>query len=154
MTSYFDKCPQCGAIVAKGMTCPRCHYSESAPEGEPKPDVCDEYRRRVETHTRHYAIYMVMMIGLGFAGVINVVCWFLFMFRGSVLAFFVICFLFCAMGVLGYLIKKSKEFFPTEYTCPACDLRLDEMPLNGDYCPGCHIRLRGTPTAPESPQGA
>lgn len=140
--SMFNKCPNCGAMIVKDTTCPSCHHSENAPPVEDQIDVAAEYARRRQTHTTNYMIFMFMMFGLGLVGLILATCWFFTIFRGNLLAFVGVIFFSIVGAGLGYMLKISKTLFPTEFNCPACNIRLDEMPLNAGHCPGCGAKLR------------
>lgn len=140
--SMFSKCPQCGAMIVKDTACPTCHHSENGPPTEQQTNLIEEFARRQHTHTQNYTIYMVLMFALGIVGLLCAWCWYMAIFRGSVLAFVGIVIFTAAGGGIGYVLKISKTLLPTEFTCPACNIRLDEMPLNGDHCPGCSVKLR------------
>lgn len=140
--SMFSKCPQCGATIVKDTPCPDCRFQENAPPAEQQSNLIEEYASRRQKHTQNYTIFMVMMFALGLVGLLCAWCWFLMIFRGSVLAFVGIVIFTITMAVLGYMLKISKTLFPTEFTCPACNVRLDEMPLNEGHCPGCSVKLR------------
>lgn len=140
--SMFNKCPNCGAMIVKDTTCPSCHHSENAPPVEDQVNVIEEYARRRQTHTTNYTIFMVLMFALGLVGLILAYCWFMTIFRGRVDAFIGVIFFTIVAAGIGYVLKISKTLFPTEFTCPACNVRLDEMPLNDGHCPGCSAKLR------------
>jgi hypothetical protein len=139
--SLFGQCPSCGATIPKGTPCPSCHHAENAPPAEQQQSVMEEYARRKQTHTQNYTIFMVLMFVLGVVGLLSAYCWFRTIFRGDVLCFFFALILGAIGAGIGYVLKLSKKFLPTEYQCPACNIRLDEMPLNDGHCPGCSAKL-------------
>jgi len=139
--SLFSQCPNCGATIAKNTPCPSCHHAENAPPPEEQQSLVEEYARRRQLHTQNYTIFMLLMFGLGLVGLLSAFCWWRTIFYGDVLCFFLALLLGAIAFGIGYVLKMSKQFFPTEYHCPGCNVRLDEMPLNDGHCPGCSVRL-------------
>lgn len=148
--SLFSKCPNCGCTIPKNTPCPNCHHSENAPPAEEQQSLIAEYARRKQTHMQNYTIFMVLMFGLGLVGLLSAICWFRVIFRGDLLCF-VLAVLLGAIGAgIGYVLKMSSKLFPTEYACPGCNARIDEMPLNDGHCPSCSAKLvdRSVPSQP------
>ena len=144
MSSFLSKCQKCGAMIAKGGTCPECRWSEKGEAeggGAASEEMIEEYQRRKGTHTKNYTIFMVLMFGAGLAGVLIASCWTLAIFRGSILAMIMLIPLHIILAVLGFMLKMSKRMFPTDINCPNCDLRVDELGLDAGCCPGCKAQL-------------
>jgi hypothetical protein len=143
MTSFFDKCPQCGAMIAKGSPCPACRSgSAAAPPSEAEIGSIAEYARRREMHTRNYSMFMGLMMLTGVVGLVTAWMWIRTIYRGDVGAFVWVILLTIVSAGLGVVLSMSKKLFPTEVLCPACNMRIDELGLTGDHCPGCMARLR------------
>src|SRR5262245_19668563 len=143
MSSFLSKCQRCGAMIAKGGTCPECRWSENAETGggEATSASFEEYERRRAIHTKNYTIFMGLMFGAGLAGVMIAWCWLLAIYRGSVLAMIMLIPLHIALAAFGYMLKVSKRVFPVDINCPNCDVRLDEIGLDAGCCPGCKAQL-------------
>lgn len=62
--SLLAKCPKCGSMIAKGVTCPNCFHGENASAPEQQSCV-QEYQRRKDIHKRNYTIFMVAAMALG-----------------------------------------------------------------------------------------
>jgi hypothetical protein len=145
MASLLMPCPQCRSMIAKGYPCPDCNWSEQVEsDGTPDADFVAEYAHREKMHLRNYTLYMILMLGTGLVGALTAYMWFRFMYMGSIRAFIMVGFLTILTAGLGVAVKFSGNFWPTRFNCPACDVRLDQIGLSGESCPGCSIRLKST----------
>lgn len=154
MTSFFSKCPKCGVMVVKGNPCPQCGPERPASSDEARTDIpggpgpapgatlAEEYQHRYDRHVRNYTIYMLLMAGTGVVGILTALCWFMFIFMGSVGAALSLIPLNIGLLVLGFIVKGGRSLFPVEIFCPSCNTRIDELGLNMGACPGCNVRLR------------
>jgi ssDNA-binding Zn-finger/Zn-ribbon topoisomerase 1 len=145
VATFLVTCPKCRAMIAKDMPCPDCHWSEAAEcEGDEQPvgDVQREFARRESIHKRNYLTFMVIMLATGFVSLLTAVMWFRFIYRGSILAFFLIILLTVATAALGVTLKFAKKWFPVDLNCPACNVRLDQLGVSGTDCPACSTRLK------------
>jgi hypothetical protein len=155
--SMFDKCPKCSNLIVKGQACPTCRTdpdgSGSTPEGE---SFRAEYETRRRLHVRNYTIYMVLMMGLGLVSLslgalVYTSMGGRFAARATAHASgqsisLVMLLAYCGLGVLwvvfSVLLYLRKLLFPIELNCPKCDIRLDEIGMTDDCCPGCRALLR------------
>jgi len=142
MSSFLMKCPQCSTMIAKGNPCPDCNWSDKGEE-ERQADLhlAEEFARRQKTHTRNYAVYMVLMIGTGLIGLLTAYMWFRFIYFGDVVAFVRIGLLTVLTAGLGVVLKFSKKICPIDLNCPACNVRLDQLGVPTDQCPSCSAQL-------------
>ena len=139
---FLENCPGCGTMIAKGSPCPQCKQSDTSPPLPEEAGLMTEYERRRGLHTRNYTIFMLLMFGTGLVGLYTAWLWIRIIYRGDVIAFVFLVLANIFLIGLGFSLKMAKTWFPTALNCPQCDVRLDELGLNGDCCPGCQARLR------------
>jgi hypothetical protein len=154
--NFLVNCPRCGNWIARGSVCPNCHYEGDPPKDEsnpddpeapPKPNYAVEYWRRHRRHMRNYVIFMGLILATGVVGLYTAYLWWRVIFTGSIGAFVLIGVATVLTFILGGLITTSKQLFPREMYCPACNVRLDELGLNRGRCPSCNVLLRPLPGA-------
>jgi len=144
------KCPQCSNTIG-GLPCPNCHYSDKPADDAQDLALREDYRRRKELHVRNYAIWMWLLFALvADSFFLMIVGWFFRRRRWGVQpAGFGTSFeleiaslvLIVAWIGLAVAVTRCKRWFPTELNCPSCNVRLDELKLESEYCPGCNIKL-------------
>jgi hypothetical protein len=153
---FLVNCARCGNWIARGSVCPNCHYEGDQPaeqsnpddsEASPKPNYAVEYWHRRRRHMRNYVIFMVLILATGVVGLYTAYLWWRVIFTGSIGAFVLIGVATVVTFILGGLIAASKQLFPREMYCPACNVRLDELGLNHGRCPSCNVLLRPPPGA-------
>jgi hypothetical protein len=142
-TSFLMNCPQCGLMIPKGGPCAECHWSENA--GAAKDSDQDTVRvfaagRRV--HVRNYAIFMVLAFATGLVSLVTAGMWIKVIYFGDVVAFLLIGLLTAVSAILGATTGCAKRLFPVDLNCPSCEIRLDELGIDGDHCPNCSARLK------------
>ena len=143
MTSMLMNCPQCSVMIPIGGPCEDCRWSDRGEEEQQQDlQVAREYARRRGLHKRNFAIFMVLSFAAGLMGLMTAYMWIRTIYLGDVVAFVLIGFFTVASGVMGVMVALSKKLFPVELNCPACNIRLDELGMEVDYCPGCSATLR------------
>lgn len=143
MTSFFMNCPQCGVMIPKGSPCSDCRWSEGGEVAAvPSQDLIQAFSFRQKIHAFNFAVSMILMFATGLIGLLTAYMWFRVIYFGNVSAFMLIGFLTVLTGVLSVVTACSKKLFPVDLNCPACDIRLDEVGLEGDHCPSCPAQLK------------
>jgi hypothetical protein len=152
--SLLAKCSKCGNMIAKGTRCPECRYSENEEDQdeERQYELARQYQEDVHRHKKNYTTFMILMLLTGFFGLVTAVMWVMLIFRGRIIgpgfvfgpvgSFICLGLANLIVVILGYLTNVSKKLFPIEINCPVCGIRLDEVGLEDDGCPGCKNRLR------------
>ena len=85
---------------------------------------------------------MVLAFATALVAMLTACMWFRFMYFGSVGAFLMIGVLTLFAGGLSVVTAFSKKLFPTALNCPACEIRVDELGLDGNHCPNCSVQLK------------
>ncbi len=142
-TSFLMSCPQCGLTIPKGGPCADCHWSENAgAANDSNQNMVRAYAARRRAHLRNYAIFMALAFTTAMVGLITAIMWFKFIYLGDIIAFVRIGFLTVATGILGVVAACARKWLPVDLNCPSCNVRLDELGTDGDYCPNCSTQLK------------
>ncbi|MEA1950015.1 MAG: hypothetical protein U9N87_01430 [Planctomycetota bacterium] len=142
-TSFLMNCPQCGLTIPKGGPCEVCRWTEDTETANDfNQDLVREFAARRKVHFRNYAIFMVLAFVTGFVSLITAFMWFRVIYLGDIVAFVLVGFLTVTTGILGVMAACVRKLFPVDLNCPSCDIRLDELGTDGDYCPNCSAQLK------------
>ena len=142
-TSFLMDCPQCGLMIPKGGPCEACHWTENEGTAEDcNRDIVQAYARRRKVHFRNYTIFMLLAFTTGFVSLITASMWFRVIYLGDIVAFVLIGVLTVMSGFLAVVSACVKKLLPVDLKCPSCDIRLDELGINRDYCPNCGVPLK------------
>ncbi len=85
---------------------------------------------------------MALAFTTAMVGLITAIMWFKFIYLGDIIAFVRIGFLTVATGILGVVAACARKWLPVDLNCPSCNVRLDELGTDGDYCPNCSTQLK------------
>jgi hypothetical protein len=130
-------------MIPTGGPCPDCHWSDQGEAGaELHHHTVVAFALRRKTHTRNYAIFMVLMFATGFIGLLTAYMWCRVIYSGCLLSFVAIGLLTVVTGVLSVMLTWAKKWFPVDLNCPACNIRLDELGTLGNHCPSCSALLQ------------
>ncbi len=141
MVSFLTNCPDCGNLIAKNSACGNCGSCELAGEAGALAAFATEFGRRQKLHNRNYAIYMTLTMLTGFLAMTSGALWYR-LFFGNATAILAIAIIAILALIVGVASRFANVWFPIALHCPACDARVDEVGLDGPYCPSCNILLR------------
>lgn len=144
MSSFLAECPQCKNTIAKNSICPNCNYSEANENKtceSSASDTIEIFAQRRRIHNKNFKNSMLLKMIAGLLAATTFVCWFLFLYLGSLTAFVGIGALTVVSGILGLMVFKFEQIYPIALNCPGCEERLDTLNISFDKCPGCYSRL-------------
>jgi hypothetical protein len=128
------KCPQCSTTYIPGGPCPGCGYHEDNGKVGAR-DIPHEFAWRKRRHYLAYGAYMCRGLAGGLVGVAAIMTFWI----GLFMVFMLILFAAAVAVVSQVVLLANRE--AVELHCPACEARLDEVPLDQGCCPGCRVRL-------------
>ncbi len=148
--TFFDTCPECKNRIPKGQPCPTCapvhedqqEDSTAVAEGL-RPEMAKEYARCKRLHIFRYTIYILLMAGTAVMGMLTFAVLVLIALIGDEEPGVLFWTIPPAIGLLVLIltIRGFEYLYPFDLLCPNCDVRLDEIGLNGRHCPQCDMRL-------------
>lgn len=142
MSSFLATCPNCAQMIAKGSACPQCRWSENQEEDAVSDQATiEQFAARKKVHDRNNSIFMYLGFATGFIGLLTMMAWGLFIYRGNIVAFVMLAPLTLSSLCLGGFTAVSKNWYPVGLKCPGCDARLDELGMQVEACPACNARL-------------
>lgn len=144
MSSFLVDCPNCKNVIAKNSICPNCNYGGESADGgtvNVASECCDEFARRRAIHNKNFGMSFALKMGAGFFGLLTMICWALFLFRGNVIAFIGVGITTVMSGIFGWVIFNIEQLYPIALHCPQCDSRLDNLNMEYDNCPCCQTKL-------------
>jgi hypothetical protein len=149
------QCHGCGTMIAESV-CPKCGFLEAPAAYARQRMIVEEFRRRKFLFETRQAISFGLFIGM-FASTAALVA-LVWMTRlwdsvfgsayhaGGVGTKLVPAALLATVAILlGVVWIKSKQWWPIELKCPACDCHLEKLGTQVVYCPACAAYLYSSP---------